>query len=253
MIHTLLFKHLPCLIAAAAVVTFGSASASVVIFSDDFSDGLNPGYALVPSPPGTVTVETSGTGLDGNALKFSTTANNRGAARAFTPSVTLTNDGDFVELELDYRLTSAVSGFGFDVSLTGSAGAEGGVSFRSTPQNNGGTYFADSDNNAGRFDSIDSGTTRHNLVVRITKTSATEVVLTSSFDGVARDDSNTEVIGVDFANGLTFDGILVGYSSSNSGDFFIDNVSVTTNVPEPAALSLAALGLALIGCRRRGE
>ena len=162
--------------------------------------------------------------------------------------------GDYIDLALDYRLTATLDdNFGTTVGFKGTANA--GVNFNPAGGNNTGTYFADLDSNAGRFNSIVSGTTAHSMSVRITKTSATEVVLTSFFDSVARDDSNAETIGSDILSPLTFTSINIGWVSGNSGDIYYDNITVTTNVPEASkfALFTGLLGLAAVGMRRRNS
>ncbi|MEM6551609.1 MAG: PEP-CTERM sorting domain-containing protein [Planctomycetota bacterium] len=231
------------------------AFGAVVLVSDDFTDGLNPGYALTGGG-GSITIETTGTGLDGNALLLTTTSNNRVVSRGFGSSVTLANDGDFIELGLDYRLTAILDdNFAFEAALLGASGTEGGIRFNPSAANNGGTYFADSDNNAGRFDTIDSldggSFLRHSLTLRITRTSATEVLLTASFDGVAVDDSNIEVIGSDIGADMTFDAFEFGWRGGNSGEIYVDNATVTSNIPEPASLLLLGAGMSVLATGRR--
>lgn len=233
---------------AITILSLGilSTQAQTTVFFDDFTSGINDGYS-VPSGGGTVTVETSGTGLNGNALLLSTTSNNRFALKSFS-EVTLTDIGDYIELSLDYRFTAALDdNFGSEISFEGIADA--GIRFNPSAATNGGTYFTDADSNAGRFDTIASGTTGQSMFVRITKTSATEVTITSTFNGNAHDDSNLQIIGTEISTPLSFSNIRIGWTSGNSGDIYYDNIGVTTNaiIPEPTTY-VAIIGLVgLIG------
>ncbi len=253
--RSVLFRSTLSTLSVLTLAATATTAGAEIILDDDFSSGSNPGYTV--TPPGgpnsvTVTTDPAPAGLPGKVLLLSTTQNNRTAVRSFDSAVTLTNVGDFIELDLDYRLDAPLDDtFGFTSSLLGSGGVEAGINFNPAAQSNGGTYFADGSNNSGRFNTIDSGTAVNSLLLRITKEDATTVRLTSSFNGSPRVESNTILIGTQITAPLTFDGLELGWTSGNQGDVYFDNVRVTSNVPEPASLALALLGGVMCLTRRR--
>ncbi len=244
----------------AVVVVIGCAApaySQIILIDDDFDSGTNPGYTGSDGIP-VITVVTDGSaGLTGNALLFTSVSSNRYAVRSLGSSVTLAGIGDYIEVSLDYRITSEVDvNFSHLVRLVGAGGTSGELRFNPNPldvtdANNTGTYATDADSNAGRFDSLVlGGTTAHSLTLRITKTSETQVRLTSAFDSVASDPSNLQLIDTEITSPLSFNTLNLGWAASQNASTYYDNVLVTTNVPEPGSVLLLGLGTLALLMRR---
>ncbi len=244
----------PFLLVAASL--FLSSAQGGLLLDDTFSSGTNPGYTN-STGGATITIE-DGTpfGLTGNAILLSTSSNNRTMERTLNQSVTLSGIDDYVEVSLDYRFGALLDdNFGSTVLLR-SASSEFGINFNPSAAVNGGTYFTDSDNNSGRFDTIASGTTAQSLTVRLTKVSATEVRMSGSFNGNPLAESNFQTIGgmdpgTSIGSLLTFDELSLGWVSGNSGEIYYDNIQVLTSVPEPSGFAILALGLGFVVLFRR--
>lgn len=248
----------PLLAAAGLGLALTSTGVSAaVILDDDFEDGTNPGYTVVPGPTAndtaTVTTDPAAGGLDTNVLLLSTVSNNRRLNRDFD-AITLAVNGDYLEVSVDYRLAQDLNDRdAVNIGFAAADGSEAGARFNPTAGGNQGIYYTDLSNNNGRFDTIASGTDPHSVTVRLTRESETVARLNASFDGQPRDPSNDVLLGADFTAPLTYDSLRLGWVNGNAGDLYFDNVLVTSNVvvPEPASLTLAALGLTACMLRRR--
>ena len=245
----------------------GAALADTTLVNDTFASGTNPGWvtndnSIANSGTGgaTVTVVTTGTGLDGNALQFTNTSNNRAMSRTF--ALTSLAVGDEIELSMDFRFsTTPVSvSQGFIMGLFNSSLEEGvrvGVNPAGATGAAGRTVYFGTDfaatNIGSSYVTSDLGTTAHSATVTITRTSATTLDITSNLSGasITRTATLSELFG--------FDTIFVGMSGSgNQGAFFVDDVLITTTVtavPEPSAAAAMA-GLVVVGIavlRRRAR
>ncbi|MEM7808501.1 MAG: PEP-CTERM sorting domain-containing protein [Planctomycetota bacterium] len=252
-------KPIAVLALASSVALTAPALGSVILVNDTFDDGTNPGYADPSGGGGTVSV-VADTGFGSNALLLETTSNNRTATRAFSPSLLLSDVGDFVELDLDYRFGQDINdNFSVEFNLIDSvSGVEVGSAINPSAATNGGTFSTEIDNNAGRFDTIASGQTPQSLTFRADVTAPGELVFSISFDGgVTTQTSNTVLIGgpsgVGIGAPVTLDTLEFGFVSGQQGLLYLDNVVIESNAVIPEPTSAAAIGLGLLGLtvRRR--
>lgn len=264
----------PTALYAAAIAALAlPASASIVVVDDGFDDGgLDNGadpadVAWLGSSSGSaITLAIASPGAD-NALSFTNTSNNR-SVLAYFDAVELASAGDFITLSFDVTFQDPVPSTrdDFTFSLLDSGGTQGNtvaatdddfgyniaVNPGSAAGNDGiGRAQGTSSVNLGRFDSAGVGEGSANVSLTLTRNASGEIDLVL-ISGLVGETDNTYTTNVAAPPTFTFDLIEIGYSGSGAqGTFLIDNVLVTTNVPEPGAMALVAAGLACGLARRR--
>jgi hypothetical protein len=241
--------------------------------SDNFNDGDRNGWYFTNGP--TVSAV-------GNELVVSTTSTSTSIFRRIAgefSSQTLTNVGDTITLSMDFKLTdftvanvnrafrfglfttnatslTADSTTSAEATVTALSDDKGyfvgigqgtGTSALQREDGTGASFMAGSD-----APTLLAGTTTvldqnwHSVVLKITKDTASTVLLDFNLDGGAIEMSN----GGSTTVYATFNNIGLSNGSSNT-DFVVDNVVVDfTAIPEPATLSILALG-ALAALRRK--
>lgn len=278
--------------AFAFAVGLGPAGAAI-LFSDPFTDGDlvagadNSGIAWYDrSVNSGISIVDDAAGINsGNALRFARTGaamNNRGLVGVLNQTITLANPGDFVTLSFSFRListagttspndstvgftfglynsnSSVVSGndtvdsdndFGFRGEFgTGTISAVGAFKETNVPGSAGGLGTG-SDGGAVTLNSpvavgVNDFTT-HTGSITLTYNSPSDLNIALMYDGGAVGNGTSSV------PFLAFDEIV--FSQGGSNGFVLDNVEVTSNVPEPGMASLVALFgvMGIAGYRRR--
>lgn len=271
----------PTLVAALfaaplALLLSSQASAQTTVFSDDFSDNNRDGwYIFNGGDPIERSLDTTGGDMETVSTSFAIW----GALSNFS-SLSLANEGDFIKLELDYTVIEDIAGrnmtFGLYNSgettisvdqsgLTNLGNESGYLSYNQSDEmrltyNSGqGLGNVNGDDNvkvtygdppANPF-SVSGSTFTFSLNIEVN--SAGNIVATQIFnEGQANELSMSGTGGAQFTgNVFTFDTVAI---QAIDNDFAIDNVLVTTNVPEPSSFALLAgmLGLTCVMLRRRG-
>lgn len=259
---------LACVSAGSLFATTTAQATTVQIVNDNFN-GTSPAEtsgddAFVPldvawsriQPSASAPVIGSGQlGDTGSSAKF------RGMIGLLPSAFTLTNTGDAIELEADFRsnnapvlpsvadgyrigLFSSSTGYFMDIGVqnTGSLTLEEDI---------GGPNLAGNNANSVVRASVASGapaiTTNSFVHVKLTLTkTATGVQIDADYDNGAHTLSYLDTTPV-----TTVDRIFFG-TGDHSVDYWVDNVTVeTTVIPEPGSLALLGLGGLLIARRRR--
>lgn len=239
--------------------TFDVGGATV---GDDAPDPLDTAWYRADSNaglPGLSVAPDSGS----NALFVDTTNTGQPFVGSFS-AVALTNISDYVELSGTYRTDNQVGGgirFGlFNDNGTptlanndGSANDDNGYKLNlGTPTGAGiGTTSLTVDMSAGEVATADSIITSvssgadddglvHNWSFRITRTGANELTLFGEWDGST---NGTTTITTSVASDLitTFNEVAISWGGSGAGeeDYYVDDITVTTNVPEPSNIAIA--------------
>ena len=278
--------------AFAFALGLGPAGAAI-LFSDPFTDGDlvagadNSGIAWYDrSVNSGISIINDSAGINsGNALRFARTGaemNNRGIVGALNQTITLANPGDYITLSFSFRFISTAGS-------TSPNNANSGLTFGF--YNSNGTVVSnndtvDSDNDFGFRGEFGSGAnsavaifketnvpgsagglgtgsdggavtvnspvtvavndfTTHTGSITLTYNSPTDLNIALMYDGGAVGNGTSSV------PFLTFDEIV--FSQGGSNGFVLDNVEVTSNIPEPGMASLVALlgVMGIAGCRRR--
>ncbi|HVJ46009.1 MAG TPA: PEP-CTERM sorting domain-containing protein [Luteolibacter sp.] len=267
----------------AAALASGQAMAAVS-YLDPFTDGVLRGGAdnsginwYDRSASSTIAAfSDNGAGtLNSSTLRFSTSIGNRGFVGVLTGgAITLGAPGDFITLSFSFRVggTIANSAQGFTYGLYSS----NGTSIT-------GDDTVDSDNDRGYRGQFATGTTAsvgivkednsaagglgtgtgtesaavgmssstpvaigtndpHTASITLTYNSATDLGITLMFDNA------TVAQGTSTVPYLSFDEVVFAQGGNNS--LVIDNVSVTSNVPEPGSAALLLVAVAGFAARR---
>lgn len=264
-----------------------SASATVVVYENDFTDGFGSFYVVGTGGPD-ISVDNTPP-LSGNTLRFSSTSATANAfvLTAFTP-VTLSNPGDYIRASYDmryYNMTIAVESTGPVLALLNSGGTY--LTSNDTTQtaattnpillNDKGyrlykTMLADDDlvlgiNTDGPGSSNADATVHTTVSSGIAFTKAVHSIwfeislaangedLTMSYGFDSYTASPVTLTGTDVLT-YTFDELLLtafGNGGSTNG-VRIDNVLVISNIPEPSSAALLLSGIVVwvtVAGRRR--
>ncbi len=233
--------------AAGIVLATVGAQANLVVVNDDFEDG---GFDDNPANPLDTVFDTNASGasttfglvdLAGDTfLELNPgTSNNKGITGGLPSPITLSNAGDFIELQITVQYTDPAGpadvrnglsiGFrdGTDVDSSGEFGASVNPGSLSGGPNNDGVFFSDLVQNlSGRHNTTGFGMSPQTLTYRLGLSAGSSITLQTLF-------------------------IEQGGGNSSRVTFAIDDVIVTTNVPEPGSLALLGLGAGCIVARRR--
>lgn len=281
----------PLLLSSALLATLAGAGSvqAALSFSDPFTDNAlvggsdNSGISWYDRSVNTtlsIIDDSAGIG-SGRAMRLGfniSTVNNRGVVGALAQAITLSAPGDTVTLSFSFRLygtgTPLASSEGFTFGLYNSNG---------TPVN--AVHTAQSDDDFGYRGDFGTGTTSRVAIFKETNLAASAGGLGTGSDGgsvtvvnplpVAINDFLVHTASItltynsatDMGISLTYDGNVVGtgtssvpfftfdevvFSQAGSNPFLIDNVLVTSNVPEAGTTALAALcGVLGMTVRRR--
>jgi len=278
-------------IAASAILLTTPASAQVVLINDSFTDGNitanNPpgsvpwnsqtGFASVADPsPGTVVSysNTSIPGGDGHYMRINAGASGQGGY-ALIPGgpLTLGSVGDYITLSFriyspDISASNLSAGFRYGIYQWSSGALDDNGYFAQSPSRAAGGGAGSNlaigyDNDAGV--TMDGGTQSPSATTTGTNAFAANQWWTFSMT-LTRDPSdvlrfqatttngtvtNTTTLGSHSATNFEFGSVWM--TSGQTANFYIENVSVTSSIPEPSTFGfVAAAGiLALIARRRR--
>ncbi|RYD23510.1 MAG: PEP-CTERM sorting domain-containing protein, partial [Verrucomicrobiaceae bacterium] len=207
---------------------------------------------------------------------------NRGIVGTLSQSITLANPGDTLTLSFKFRFTTTAGS-------TEPYNADGGFTFGFYNSNNTAVIENDStasDNDFGFRGEFGSGTTGRVAIFKETNVSTSGGGLGTGTDGGAVTVNNGVNVAVgdflphtasltltynsptDMGISLTYDGNAVGsgtstvpfftfdevvFSQGGGNGFLLDDVVVSSTVPEPGSVAFVALGgvLCAAGCRRR--
>lgn len=215
-----------------------------------------------------------GTGLSGNGLLFTGTSGNSFGTANFS-SVTLSNPGDYISFSYKYAATTNPTGSGSArIGLLNSGGTAlasnmfgvggqsaddigyVGIKRLSVTTNDYALFKSANSLNSPSFTSIDTGptsisgidTNQHSVGLKFTlAANGSDLDVLFSYDGF----STTKTIAGASLTTKTFDEIYFGAGSNNT--LYLDNLLVTTNIPEPSSAAMIfGMGvLGVVGGRRR--
>ena len=274
-------------VAAFAVVGAWSAQAATIVFSDDFTDGTVSPWIDETDVTLSVADDTGGLG-SGNALFGDTSVSvNRTLARF--DAVTLANAGDWIEVSLDFRFDGTLSvdrftpaiglystngtssdisndqGYAASVSSAADSAGDPDTVYENTLGREDETLNNDPDPTHGILagsdvsslfedntdDVLQSGE-NYDITFRITRTASSEAFLEYTLNGALAEGGAQLSFSATDTDASPFFGFDQFGLRNRNNDFAIDNVIITTNIPEPASLALLGLGVtALVGRRRR--
>jgi hypothetical protein len=262
-------RSLTALTAAGLALSLGPAAQGVIIINDTFEDGSptdNPADPLdtrFTADSGASGFSVISLGGD-SALQLDPSSNNTGITGDLPSTLTLSNPGDYLELTLTVQYTDTPNdqraglSFGFRDGTDVINDGETGISLNPGGPNGGpdteGLFFSATKNNlSGVTPNLNFGTAAQTLTYRIELQDPTTVAYSVSgaaIDKTGNLDSDTDPLS-DFGP-LSFQTLFIEQSGGgNQADFTIDDVIVTTNVPEPSSLALIALGTLACATRRR--
>lgn len=206
-------------------------AAQAVVLDDDFSSG-NPGWT---GSGGFVTlsVESDAGGIGtGDALKTTTTAGNRQIQRSLDQAVVMPTHSS-ITLTADYRFTGAPNdannSFLFFFNNT-SIGSQVGPLFNPghVATSNDSVFRRNpADNNEGKFDGFDHGTTAQEITLTLTRSAFDELTFDLSWAGNPAGPYSSSSGASVTSDYFTYDQIEVGFLNSESGEFYLDNVQVS--------------------------
>lgn len=262
-----------------------SSRAAVSMF-DPFTDGDkaagsdNSGIAFYDRSTNSVlSIAADAVIGSGNALRLDlsdNTVTNRGFTGVLGVGlISLATQGDYLDLKFDFRFLSTPGSsnsgltFGFYnsngsvITADGAAAQDNDFGFRAdfgTGANSSISIFKEQNTTSsaggagtgtdGLSVALEPGFT--NVQINDTGKHSARMLLTKSAAGLdilVQYDGATVATGTSTAPYLVFDEIL--FSQGSGTDFNIDNVDVSSNVPEPSSVLLAAGALSLLGLRRR--
>ena len=245
-------------VAGAVWLSVCGAVGAATIFSDVFSTDVTGTYASGD------TKTYDGVNEDMNIVQ---TATADATTKTFS-AVTLANTGDYLELTFDLSYNTYTGGgmrYGFfrsdgngyagNIGTPGGSGSAGSSGFVQDAfgVNGAGTFVPTGWSNVSTGMDADTAQT---MLLRITRNASDGLDLlatwSTSNNGVSVTTLNHTVgVGDLSAGGYVFDRI--AFVSNNGGtgwDYDVDNVTVTTNIPEPGSLVLLAMS-GLLALRRR--
>ncbi len=228
-------------------ITF-SASADTVLVSNTCDSAT--GWTIAGGTSLAVTNNFGGTGNTSPALKLSGSGNNKYVEFSLGQDITLGND-ESIALEVDYRFTTTPPDadnsmfFGFvnnSSQITGDPHAGAFLNLGTGgPLGNNSKFSQTDDVNEGKFATLDSGLTSHNLVLTVTRQADGLIRFDLTVDGTVIDVSKT---GNTVMTSPTFDALRLGGTSlgTSVADILYDNVvvSTTASLTEAPALELDA-------------
>lgn len=224
---------------ALLVLFFGlNLFADSTLVQADFSDGTTNGW-INGAVGASLTVENDAGIGSGNALRLSgASGNNAYIEKLFSEEITL-GVNDYIEVSLDYRFNSTPpdannsmffgfvndstqTGLGDYVAASVNLGAGG-------PSGNNSKFSHTDDTNEGKYQTIDSATTDHNLVFTATVVPGGFIEFSLQIDGTTIDETST---GNTVLSSTTFDALRLGGSGlgTETLDIFYDNITVTTSI-----------------------
>lgn len=231
-----------------------TASANLVLVTNDFTDGTTGGWVASGSGGTLSVIPDAGIG-GGNALNYVNASANRGLSTAFSQAVTL-GAGDFISLTMDYRLTfitnvNASLSFRFldstDASYSGLSINPGSTAASSS-------WFIRNGAAEGTkwANTFTNDLTAETMTLTVERTITDALTYTVSWAGGPTFTKTSAV--VTNPSDFTFDSLQVYFQGIKSPGFLIDNVIVTTSVPEPATIGMLGLGalVTLLARRMRG-
>ena len=232
-----------------------------LIANDPFTDGSATNASggdllglLYDRVNGTIAAVDDSAGIgSGNALQITPTTT---AAKAFAEfdTVTLTNAGDFVQLQFDFRYTqqpdNVSAGFRWglyqtfsthtSISGNGARNDDVGYGCDSNPGGtSGGTHtFAEGAgddiltsgagplvNFSGGATSSNLGTNKHTVILRVTRQANGDLLVTGTIDGTSHSGTSPS----NSVSTYSFNELALGNGSTTSKAYAIDNVTITHN------------------------
>jgi hypothetical protein len=257
------------LVAAPLCLCFAtSASAQTTVFSDDFSDNNRDGWYLFGADAGLSGTPNTAIATTGSLVMTNNDGNYFGTLANFS-QVSLVNEGDYIELSLDYTVIEDLGGNVMTIGLHTAIGgavttdldaAPGGTNSGYFSYNRQNDYYMKAADGDTYFDVNGSSETNkiqpspyfaagsYTYILNLTKT-ASGISLTQTTD--AGTISETVIADSSVSNiNTVFDMVMV---RARSSDVSFDNVLITSNIPEPSSYALLAgmFGLTLVMLRRR--
>ncbi len=239
-----------------------TASASLVVLSNDFTTGGTAGWTT----NGTVTTlgvqdDTGGIG-SGNAMKYSTTGkNNMWSERSLSQTVTL-GLNDNISLAMNIRFTGTSNSpaainnsirwmFMTTNDVMTGVGINPGAVVAQGSWFQVGTTMQQS-----KFASVNLGTNAHNVVMTLTRKddgAGSYMQFRYVLDGGTAFVKNGAVIASPTSE-FSFDAIQLGSTTVDvMNGILYDNIVVTTSIPEPATLGMLGLGALITLLIRRSR
>lgn len=238
-----------------------TASASIILVNDDFTDGNTDGWSVKDATGanggGTLTVQNDSSGINsGNAMLLATTSKTRFATIGLSQAVNL-GVGDSITLTMDYRYVYGASNVNSSLAFklidsTASYGDYMGVGINPLSTSASTSWFL-------RNGVVEGSKWANDFVHDLTAESVTFVITRDSSDkanySISWDGGSTFTkigsVAADPANDFKVDTLQIGFAGVTTGGFLLDNVTLSTTVPEPATIGMLGLGALITLLARR--
>ncbi len=234
-----------------------TASASLVVLSNDFTTGV-AGWVAETGMSITTSDDTGGIGT-GNALKITSISSNRRTSSLLSQAVTL-GVNDTISLTADYRYLNGPTTQNASLDIRFSDSATGNyMGFALNPSSSAAqtlVFSRTADTNEGKVNSFNHGTAKQSMTFTVGQ------ILTSGnsqadFDlawaeGLTYTDRGRTSTVLSPSTEFKFNTISLGVMGGATTDgLLFDNIVVTTTIPEPATLTLVGtVCIALFFLRR---